>query len=173
MMKYLSNIFFKYLVKKAHQLGCFANNAARVSGWAPCAATTSTPRRQWVLISRCFVATHAPPHPVLADRLDGLAALKCYKKVFDPVKEKVCRMLELAHKEREGDSIDHLLLKSVHANLRRPGPQRDKDTAAESEVQSEITLQCYQQDFEKFFIEETHQYYREGLEWTDSDSSTT
>ena len=42
-------------------------------------------------------------------------ALKCFKKeVFDLVKEKVrLAVLELAHKEREGDSIDHLLVKNV------------------------------------------------------------
>ena len=43
------------------------------------------------------------------------AALKCFKKeVFDPVKERVrAAVLELAHQEREGDSIDHLLVKNV------------------------------------------------------------
>ena len=51
------------------------------------------------------------------------------------------------------------------------GLNDNKETAAEGEVQSEITLQCYQQDFEKYFIEESHQYYaRKAAQWTEDDS---
>ena len=44
-----------------------------------------------------------------------IAALKCFKaQVFDPIKDRVrAAMLDLIHNEREGDSVDHRLLKAI------------------------------------------------------------
>jgi len=129
MMKYLSNIFFKYLDRY-----------------------------------------HVPRHNLDTTKT---VALKCFKKeVFDPVKERVrAAVLELAFQEREGDSIDHLLVKNVVKIFSDLGLNENRDQAAEGEVQSEITLQCYQKDFEEKFIEETHQYYaRKAASWTEDDS---
>jgi cullin 1 len=129
MMKYLSNIFFKYLDRY-----------------------------------------HVPRHNLDTTRT---VALKCFKKeVFDPVKERVrAAVLELAHQEREGDSIDHLLVKNVVQIFADLGLNENREQAAEDQQQSEITLQCYQTDFEEKFIEETHQYYaRKAALWTEEDS---
>jgi len=129
MMKYLSNIFFKYLDRY-----------------------------------------HVPRHNLDTTKT---VALKCFKKeVFDPVKERVrAAVLELAHQEREGDSIDHLLVKNVVQIFADLGLNETREQAAEGDVQSEITLHCYQTDFEAKFIEESHQYYaRKANMWTEEDS---
>jgi len=129
MMKYLSNIFFKYLDRY-----------------------------------------HVPRHNLDTTKT---VALKCFKtEVFDPVKERVRdAVLSLAHTEREGDSIDHLLVKNVVQIFADLGLNENKDQPVEGEVQSEITLQCYEQDFEAKFIEETHQYYKiKAALWTEEDS---
>jgi hypothetical protein len=78
MMKYLSNIFFKYLDRY-----------------------------------------HVPRHNLDSTRI---VALKCFKaQVFDPIKDRVrAAMLDLIHNEREGDSVDHRLLKAIVSVLSQP-----------------------------------------------------
>jgi len=117
MMKYLSNIFFKYLDRY-----------------------------------------HVPRHNLDSTRI---VALKCFKaQVFDPIKDRVrAAMLDLIHNEREGDSVDHRLLKAIVSIFCEMGLSDNFDQAADGVAQSEITLSCYQEDFEKEFIERTHTYY--------------
>ena len=95
-----------------------------------------------------------------------IAALKCFKaQVFDPIKDRVrAAMLDLIHNEREGDSVDHRLLKAIVSVLSQTpvfawfdganfafsqifcemGLSDNFDQAADGVAQSEITLSCYQ-----------------------------
>lgn len=113
---------------------------------------------------------HVPRHNLDTTKT---VALKCFKKeVFDPVKDRVRgAILELVGREREGESIDHLLMKNVVQIFADLGLNENQDHAADVEAPSEITLQCYQQDFEAKFIEESHQFYARcaGL-WAEEDS---
>merc|ERR1712054_228064 len=117
MMRYLSNIFFKYLDRY-----------------------------------------HVPRHNLDSTRI---VALKCFKAhVFDPIKDRVRdAMLELIHSERESGEVDHRLLKAVVGIFCDMGLSDNIDQQPDGVAQSEITLSCYQEDFEKEFIERTHKYY--------------
>eukprot|EP00658_Telonema_sp_P-2_P081257 TRINITY_DN8287_c0_g1_i14.p1 TRINITY_DN8287_c0_g1~~TRINITY_DN8287_c0_g1_i14.p1 ORF type:complete len:765 (+),score=256.47 TRINITY_DN8287_c0_g1_i14:127-2421(+) len=118
MMRYLSNIFFKYLDR----------------------------------------------YHVIRHNLDStrIVALKCFKAhVFDPIKARVLdAVLELIHTEREAETADHRLLKAIISIFCEMGLSDKQDAPAQDGVvTSEITLSCYQDDFEKEFIEQTHKYY--------------
>jgi len=117
MMRYLSNIFFKYLDRY-----------------------------------------HVPRHNLDSTRI---VALKCFKAhVFDPIKARVRdAVLELVHTEREGETVDHRLLKAIISIFCEMGLSDKSDQPGDGLAASEITLACYQEDFEKEFIEQTHKYY--------------
>merc|ERR1712166_312354 len=122
MMKYLSNIFFKYLDRY-----------------------------------------HVPRHNLDSTRI---VALKCFKAhVFDPIKARVRdAVLELVHTEREGETVDHRLLKAIISIFCEMGLSDKSDQPGDGLAASEITLACYQEDFEKEFIERIRNYLPESSE---------
>lgn len=120
MMKYLSNIFFKYLVTVPPcALSSDSYEISLRPGSLPRPSTQPGHHKDCRCDSRLLEPAWCADSPITA-------ALKCFKtEVFDPVKERVREaVLELALKEREGDSIDHLLVKNV-VKVLHPGTQND------------------------------------------------
>jgi len=113
---------------------------------------------------------HVPRHNLDSTKT---VALKCFKKeVFDVIKERVRdATLKLIQNEREGDSIDHHLVKNVMLIFAALGLHDNQDRTTEGEALTEITLQCYQKDFENKFLEDSHAYYKmKAATWTEEDS---
>lgn len=68
-------------------------------------------------------------------------------------------VLELIHSERESETVDHRLLKAIISIFCEMGLSDKSEQPQDGVPTSEITLSCYQEDFEKEFIEQTRKYY--------------
>lgn len=102
-------------------------------------------------LDRYYVGRHS------LDNLKTVGDLTFKELIYTPLKEEARKaVLLLIHREREGESIDRALVKSVLDIFITMGMS---------------TMDCYEQDFETAMLEATSEYYRvKAAAWINEDS---